>query len=220
MVENLAPLSAFQLNAFQPNIFFLDATVTHDGHVSIRSEPHVEGVDANKARECYATIIPVKPGDHIVAKCWMKIDDGRPYDPFSGARIGIDLYNTAGGKNYILSSVHSPTYPDTDEGIIANYVHWGTQGWVQRTIDFIVPSDYFTHDYRRNEEIPTTQVNAVIMWMQVWSSTYYGSEPGNAWFADPELYINPTPEPPPSSALGLLAIAAVLLLGFALLGGD
>jgi hypothetical protein len=173
-----------------PQIIYLDYSVTHNGHVSIRLEPHTAN-DVNTARECDGTWYAVKLGDHIVAKCWMKIDDNGDRDPYSGARIGIDLYNQQNGHNYLLYGIQGPTYPTTSEGERDNYVGWGTVGWVQRTIDFIIPSTYFTYDYLSGQTIPPTQVSSIVMWMQVWSGTYGGTEQGNAWFADAELYINP-----------------------------
>jgi hypothetical protein len=173
-----------------PQIIFLDYSVVRTaGKPSIRLEPHTAS-DVNNARECDCWLYTVKPGDHIVAKCWMKIDDNGDRQTYSGARIGIDLYNRQNGHNYILYGIQCPTYPNTPEGEKNNYVGWGTVGWVQRTIDFIVPSSFFTHEYSSGQTIPQTQVNGICLWMQVWSGTYGGTEQGNAWFADAELYIN------------------------------
>jgi hypothetical protein len=175
-------------------IIFLDYDIVHTlGKPSIRLEPHVDGVDNNPFRECDCHYYSCKPGDHIVAKCWIRIDANGDTDSFSGARIGIDLisnYDSMIGR-YPCVATAGPTYPNTEQDVINNYVHWGTVGWVQRTIDFIVPADYFTVDVFTGKTIAPAQVSSFGMWMQVWSSEYYGSEPGNAWFADAELYINP-----------------------------
>lgn len=160
-----------------PQYCFLDYSVTHNGHVSIRIEPDYVGV-----RECDSNFFPIEPGDHIVIKSWIKIEDNGDRDVWSGARIGIDLigdYDATIGR-----------YPCL-KGYDSQYVNWGTQGWVQRTLDFIVPSDYFTVDEVTGRTIRPTQATAAGMWLQVWSSTYGGTEPGNAWFADAEYYINP-----------------------------
>ena len=173
-----------------PQIIFLDNSVTHNGHVSIRLEPHTVN-DVNFAREVDCEWYNVKPGDHIVAKCWMKIDNLPGYlglDPndlstWKGARIGIDFY----GANGYINGVSGPhgTLPQPDADIMANYVPWGTEGWVQRTIEFYVPSTVPIDPYYRegNPEVPTS----IVMWMQVTNPT----DSANAWFADAELYINP-----------------------------
>lgn len=175
-----------------PQIIFLDYTVVMiAGKPTIRLEPHVDGVDVNNARECDSIEIAVEPGDHIVATCWMKTSASGfgDTDPCSGARIGIDLCDHNGG-DFILYGIETATYPNGDEA--SHYVHWGTNTWTQRTIDFVVPSDYFTYDYLSGTTISPRQVSSITMWMQVWSSTYGSTDPGLAWFADAELYINPT----------------------------
>ncbi len=173
---------------------FLDSTNVHTpGKPSIRIEP--TGTSGNTAREAWGPWYYVSPGDHIVAKCWIRIDalpSGYTYEDFAGARIGIDLRNAASGRGaYCLASCEASTYPETDEMIKNNYVHYGTVGWVQRTIDFIVPSNYYTRDLYTGNTLPSMRVNSVSFWMQVWSGTYGNNEPGNAWFAEAELYINP-----------------------------
>jgi hypothetical protein len=183
-----------------PQIIYLDYNVTHNDHVSIRLDPHTDN-DVNYARECDCTWYLVQPGDHIVASCWIKTDPSQlgDTDPASGGRIGIDLWYTDdppnwGSVNYILWGISEATYynpHDYDAGV-ANYVHWGTSTWTQRTIDFIVPDVYFTYDYMTGQTISPVKPNVICMWMQVWSSTYGSTDPGLVWFADAELYINPT----------------------------
>lgn len=177
--QNLAPIPDGWSLVYpdNPQYCYLDYSVTHNGHVSIRIEPDYVGT-----RECDSNFFPAKPGDHIVIKCWIRIEDNGDRDMWSGARIGIDLigdYDATIGRYPCLYDLGS------------TYVNWGTQDWVQRTIDFIVPSDYFTLDKVTGETITPTQISAAGMWMQVWSSTYGGTESGNAWFADAEFYINP-----------------------------
>jgi hypothetical protein len=182
------------------NIKYPDNNVLHNGNPSIRLEPSTDS--ENPAREVdhkYVGTWPycdlqVKLGDHIIFKCWIKIDplpSGYDYEDFAGARIGFDLNAVVNGARVNLYGLSAPTYPQTDDGIVANYVHWGTEGWVQRTIDFVISSDTFTYDYYSGTTIPATQISQIAPWMQVWSSKYGGTEPGNAWFADAELYINP-----------------------------
>jgi len=189
-----------------PGIIHLDTSVERTaGKPSIRLEPHVDGVDINNDRECDGTWYNCKPGDHIVAKCWIKIDSNNlpngttDTNQWSGARPGIDLY---GGSNLVWGideatyiNPHNPAGTDERD----QYVHWGTPGWTLRTIDFYVPSTTF-NTTSRGVAITPTKVTSFVMWLQVWSGTinpstgtiYGGSEPGRAWFADAELYINPT----------------------------
>jgi len=167
-----------------PQIIFVDSNVVRTtGKPSIRIEPHT-AADLNTARECNGIWYPVKPGDHIVAKCWVKIDDNGDRYAFSGARIGIDLYS---GNTLLPATAFWNTYFGGDFSKM--YVHWGTVGWAQRTIDIIVPAT--VGDSGGNPVKPTS----LVLWAQVWSSQYGGTEQGNAWFADAELYINPTGAP-------------------------
>jgi hypothetical protein len=176
------------------NIFVDYSTVHTTGKPSIRLEQ--TGTSGNKARECYGPVLTVKPGDHIVGKIWIKIDSlpaGYTYEDYAGARIGFDLRNLSPitGAYHCLESLEAPTYPDTTAGLKANYVQFGTVGWVQRTIDFVVPTTYYTKDLYTSATISSMQINQVTLWMQVWSPMYGNSIPANAWFADAELYLNP-----------------------------
>jgi hypothetical protein len=184
-----------------PQIIFLDNTAVRTaGKPSIRLERHTSA-DQNAARECDCKWYLVKPGDHIVASCWIKAEPSQLGDtnPASGGRIGIDLWYTDnpphwGNKNYILWGISSSTYenPYTYQGEVDNYVHFGTSVWMQRTIDFVVPDTYFTKDQLTGQTISPVKPNVICMWTQVWSSTYGAADPARAWFADAELYINPT----------------------------
>ena len=160
-----------------PQIIHLDSTVTYNNQASIRIDRHTI-TDINSAREINSDGISAKPGQHIVFTCWMKTTESGYGDtnPYSGARIGIDFYRN--GQR--IGSVQSPTYPDTDQGVRINYVNWGTSQWTQRTIDFTVP-----------QTISGQTPSGMILWMQVWSSTYGSTDPGHAWFANAQLYINP-----------------------------
>ena len=178
---------------------FVDTQITHSGTPSIRIEP--TGTSGNAARECFGMGVNAYPGDHIVFKCWIKIDAlpvGYMAEGYAGARIGIDLryQNQDGIIMYCLDTLEGTTYPVTPENGHANYVHFGTVGWVQRTIDFIVPDAWFYTDLYTGQAITPVQVNKLSMWMQVWSPLYQGDVPASAWFADTELYVNPgTVEP-------------------------
>jgi len=171
-----------------PQIIFVDYSVIRTvGKSSIRLEPHTSA-DVNQWRECDGTWYPVKPGDHIVAKCWIKVDDTYVYtgtDPpeYNGGRLGMDLYgpNGAGGIT-ILDS-----YPHDGAEHIASEVHWGTIGWTLRTWDIVVQSTIYTKDVYGNI-IPATPITKMVLWLDVRPATATGL----VWFADAELYINPT----------------------------
>ena len=176
----------------------LDYDVVRTAEVpSIRIERHVEG-DDNTARECDGTWYPVQPGDHILARCWMKTEPSQLGDtnPYSGARIGIDLYNMESGHgSYLLWGIEESTYynPHNTEDERDNYVHWGTSEWTLRTIEFDVPDVGFTYNYMPGQEgtIPATKVSHIVLWLQVWSGYSGPNDPARAWFADAEFYINP-----------------------------
>jgi len=178
-----------------PQITHVDYSVLHDGHPSMRIEHHVEGVDPNRAREIDVSWFAVKPGDHIVFKCWIKTgpqasgyanDLGLRWG--SGGRIGIDFYgeNYIGGVSYNPKGASPTTNSPSSTEQRANYVLWGSD-WEFRTIDLIVPP-YFASDGYVFPEGEMKLVKGIIPWAQAWSN-----EPGTgiAWFADAELYINP-----------------------------
>ena len=181
-----------------PQITHVDNSVLHNGHVSIRIDHHVDGVDPNYAREVDLDWLAANPGDHIVFKCWIKTspqaagyanDLGYPWG--SGGRIGIDFYddNRIGAiqsnPNGIAPVITGANW-ETVQAVRANYVLWGGD-WSQRTIDFIIPQYVGSDGYAYpNGEMHTPY--GIIPWLQAW-----GNEPetGVAWFADCELYINP-----------------------------
>lgn len=165
------------------NVFF-DYTVRRSSLPSIRIEPNT--VDpSNEWREVYCCV-PVNPGDHVVAKAYIKVDAGTPQD-FSGARIGLDIKMS--DFHTLLATVCDgqvfvPPAKTPDELTKREYVHWGEAGWVERSIDVVMPSDL--------------AVGSLCLWLQVWNSYGLGgTEQKVAWFADTELYINREVGPPP-----------------------
>jgi len=148
--------------------------------------------DMNGARECDGVWYNVSVGDHIVFKCWEKTGlsqhpayNNDPTDSYGvGARIGMDLYAPDPNRpGYIMivagALVNGVGYDDTS--ISGHYSSAGsdvpcnTSTWTQQVIDYIVPSGY--------------GITQVVGWMQM------RPEQGDSvqgWFADCELYINPT----------------------------
>jgi hypothetical protein len=174
-----------------PQICHLDTAVLHNGHVSIRIDPPFAS-DPQKAREVNTKWIPVNPGDHIVFKAWIKVDTiaGYQFNPddvgtWRGARVGISYY----GANDLIRDVVGPNGEilPSSEDTIASYVFWNTDGWVQQTIDCVVPN-IIPHRITGESEVP----KGIIAWFQVWG--YPDNAPtsfGSGWMSDTELYINP-----------------------------
>lgn len=188
---------------------YLDASVLHLGHDSIR----MERGDGSKSREIEAAdftqddgAIRVSPGDHIVFSVYMKTSASsiNDYSATSGVRLGIDFY--VNGVHRIIG-VQDPKgvgwtpangYPKDQ---VDNWVKWGSD-WTQRTMDFIVPKQYNYDGYGGDGSWVTgvTMVtpNSMLPWIQVWSEDHENADTGTAWFADAKLYINPTTEPTPT----------------------
>ena len=190
---NLAPIpTAWPLDyGSGPQIVFLDNTVTHNGNVSIRLDQHTSA-DVNTNRECDSLFFTVKPGDHVVFKCWIQISASGLGDtnPYSGARLGIDFYDSHRITGVQSDGQHGFFPNETDQSVANNYVNWGTSGWVQKTIDLIVPNT-FESDGSYYPSYQQQTPTGMILWMQVWSSTYGSTDPGHAWFSDATLNINP-----------------------------
>jgi hypothetical protein len=169
-----------------PQIIYLDYSVTHNGQVSIRLDPHTDN-DVNYARECDGTWYTVRPGDHIVAKCWILCGDSGIGDtnPYHGARLGIDSYAQTSQGYGIVDS-----YPHDGQEHLDSMVHWGTNMWAQKVWDIIIPSTYYTRVYRGGSVLDCNpvQIDSMVLWLQVLTPT----DTGVAWFADAELYSNPT----------------------------
>ena len=190
---NLAPIpSAWYLTyGSGPQIIHLDNTVVHNGKPSIRLDQHTSA-DVNVDRECDSIWLAVKPGDHIVFSCWMKTTSSGLGDtnPFSGARIGIDFYDSKRITGVQSDGQHGYFPNEDDQAIANNYVNWGTSVWTKRTIDFVVPNTMGSDGYYysiNQQRTPT----GMIVWMQVWSSTYGSTDSGQAWFSNATVYINP-----------------------------
>jgi hypothetical protein len=155
--------------------------------------------DVNTARECDGTWYSVKPGDHIVAKCWILVDHTYVYTgtapAYSGGRLGMDFYAPSGVGKYITIV---DGHPHDGSEHIASVVPWGTVGWTLRTWDIIIPNTIYTKD-SAGKTIPPSPITCMVLWLDVKPV----SAKGSVWFADGELYINPNSTPtaptPPST---------------------
>ncbi len=165
-------------------IYSDDATVEHTvGNPSIKLGWHVTGVDNNIYREIDGSWIPVNVGDHIVFSVWIKTGNGTNADDNSyGGRIGIDLYGYVDG---VLQAI--AWYPQYSAN---SAVPWGSD-WTKLTFNVVVPSDIYGSVNPFNGQPYTIHSNgpyAIIPWCDVRTTT----DPNYVWFADAELYINPT----------------------------
>jgi hypothetical protein len=172
----------------------LDSSITHNGHSSVRIDP--VGATDNYAREADGAPHNISPGDHIVFSCWIKTSSSTLGDISNqaGGRIGIDFY----GPNGLVTGTASPDgqvwtpsngYPSIT---YLNYVVWGTSTWTKITMDFAVASTYPAAEGGNYQSGQMVTPTAIIPWLQVWSIVNGASDGGSAWFADSELYINPT----------------------------
>lgn len=172
-----------------PQIIHLDYNIIRTlGNPSIRLEPHTAN-DGNTAREVNGRWYPCKPGDHIVAKCWIRTESSTPIenaDPYHGGRIGIDLYVPMGDGVHIGIA---DSYPHSGQEHLDAMVRWGTPVWTLKTWDIIIPSTIYTQAWD-GTPIPPTPITEFVLWMQG-MQVNDGTAVGNAWFADAELYINP-----------------------------
>ncbi len=176
----------------------LDYNVQYNGNPTIRQDP--VGSTNNYHREVDGPYIKVNPGDRIVFSVWIKTSASSFGDKsdFSGARFGIDFYGAQGAITGTASPDGSAMWTPWGgwaETTELNYVHWGTSTWTQKVMSFTVASGYPAYPgYAGNWNYASGQwvtPIAIIPCMQVWSSTYGAADNGQAWFANPELTINP-----------------------------
>jgi len=179
-----------------PQIIHLDHAIYRTSPPSIRLDPHVDGVDVNYCRECDGKWHNINVGDRILAKCWIFCGDSQVGDTvlWHGARLGLDLYaHTSKGYGIIDS------YPHDGAEHIASVVRWGSKVWTQKTWDLIVSSALYNKVRLAGSSIPVdcdpVQIDSFVLWLDTRPET----DKGLAWFADPELYINPTGQPPPAT---------------------
>jgi hypothetical protein len=163
-------------------------TTTHNGNPSIRIGPDYS---SRQTREVDGKWVNIHPGDHVIFSCWIKTDSfsGTTY-PWSGGRIGIDLYIPVGDGSVSIIDDGHPTDQESSKGICV--VGWG-KDWTKVTWDFVVPSTvyYSAREWISGQlvtiPIPNgAQIGGCIVWLdarELKDSAY-------AYFADSELYIN------------------------------
>jgi hypothetical protein len=182
--KNLMTLSDFTLIlGSSPQYAFLDNSVTYNGSPSIRIGPDYVG----STREIDGKWINIKPGDRIVAKIWILVGSSSMGDTITwhGGRLGLDLYTHTSAGYGIVDS-----FPHDGQEHINSVVKWGTNVWMQKTWDLIIPSTQYTQMHTGNlvmKSCNPVQIDSFVLWLDVRGTT----DTGLAWFANPELYINP-----------------------------
>jgi archaellum component FlaG (FlaF/FlaG flagellin family) len=189
-----------------PQIIFLDYNVVRTvGKPSIRLERHT-AADVNTMREVDGTWYSIKPGDHIVAKVWIKttVSNLGDTDYRDGGRIGIDFYAHTSVGYSIVDSADSSIGDTPTAGShipVGNCVlNWNNPTWTQKGWDIIVPTAQYTQVKRGGtvQAINPVQIDSFV----VWFDGRPVGDTGLIWFADGEIYINPNftstaPAPPP-----------------------
>jgi len=210
--SNLEPLSAFYADMNYGGYASLDTTVTHNGNPSIRVGPS----DVNRvSREVDGAWINVNPGDHVYYTVWAKTDAlPTSTDMQGGATFGFDLYISS-NLGYGIASLDPntqashPTGSERGWGVNAyGYTQFGVAGhvcripwntdWTLMIWDFTVPTDYYTYvdttvngvkqiGVQQIYSVNPVQINSMVTWFDARQCT----DPANAWFANPQLYIIP-----------------------------
>lgn len=145
----------------------------------------------------------VSPGDVVYFSAWVKSD--MPSGSFpNGMLIGVDLY----GSERIME-VHARTetwvFDNNDASLITKlgstaWVPFGTD-WSHITLEFTVPPNFFTHnDSGGTLANGPQQISGMIPWLagNFRGGSAHTNIPCNLWFADTELYINPSSYPTPT----------------------
>jgi hypothetical protein len=112
---------------------------------------------------------------------------GNNGNPLDGVRIGIDIYD---GQEDICGT--SQTDGSTTGTSHPTFVPWGTSTWTLVTINFIVPKTFsYINQGGSNPEGFANGQQVVPVWMNPWVQALDANDGGEAWFAYPQLYINP-----------------------------
>lgn len=182
-----------------PQITHVDPNVLHNGHRSIRIDAHQEGVDPNKYREVNRSMIPVKPGDHIVFKAWVKTGHSTLGEDGVSGNGGLIMFDYYSATHRLHE--HSSDNPRNDvETYLTWTTYWNDPGvyvpfnsdWTLRTLDTIVPTKVIDDV---TNQLATEPIAGIIPVME--ASGYivapnHQQDQGIVWFADAELYINPS----------------------------
>lgn len=168
----------------------LDSSVTYNGNPSIRIDGPPTAANPYREVDTYG-VIPVKPGDHLVFKVWIKTAPSTSGGG-GGALMGLDLFGPSGRLWEVVPGT-TTNFNDPGYGWQGAYqwVPYNTD-WTLRTLDFYVPTLNFTTT-DGGSPVPPQQVNGFVAWMYMHNE----QDAGAGYFADAELYINPSVTPPP-----------------------
>lgn len=198
-----------------PYICFEDSTVkAPSGANSLRLEPHTSA-DTNTGREVDTPWIHVHPGDHIVFRVYAKTGNHANPTIYTGARIGIDFYVSSvpagywgvvdaqphgyyytsgnwyshGDANYVAGAWDTVNYQTFADVAVSDFkLPWSSNSsWTLLEWDITVPTKTYSQNFQAYAITPQ-QISGMIAFLD---AREIGDE-ANAWFADPELYINPT----------------------------
>jgi hypothetical protein len=94
--------------------------------------------------ELDGTFVKIQPGDHVVFTVWLWTGAATTTETNSrsGAVIGIDMFGSSGRIGELSSSDGKETYPNYPATMQNVVVHYGSNAWVQVTMNFVVQSQY------------------------------------------------------------------------------
>jgi hypothetical protein len=185
---------SYYAEPFTENII-IDSNVLYNGQDTIRlNNPNNYAGCTNGARESDGPQIYLSAGETVVFSVWMKTSSstlGDNGNSQSGERIGIDFYDNQediGGTSRTDGTIAGAM----GVGGSNTFVPWGTSTWTQVTISFVVPKTQPYGDqglsnpegFIENQQVTPT-------WFTPWVQALNTNDGGQAWFADPQLYINP-----------------------------
>jgi hypothetical protein len=183
---------SYYAEPFTKNII-IDSSVLYNGQDTIRLDnPNNYSGCTNGARESDGPQIFISPGETVVFSVWMKTSSSTLGDngqTTTGERIGLDYYDNQediGGTSSTDGSVAG------FGGAINTFIPWGTNTWTQVTISFVVPKTQPYGDQGGyNPEGFVNGQQVTVIWCTPWVQALNANDGGQAWFADPQLYISP-----------------------------
>jgi len=177
------------------NVYY-DTTTEYQGNPSWRIAP--TGSGAESAVDNDWASLAVTPGETVTMSVWI-YTTGTSVGTSAGATFGIDFYTANYDGSWARidgvnapQEIPAPIYGDPTNngwtGAAAFNVPWGSS-WVQRTYNFVVPSQLEGDGIMRNNQVPSgtfVTPQYICPWLMISGSTQY-----TTYFSDFQLYINP-----------------------------
>lgn len=202
----------------------IDNTVLYNGKPSVKL---TADNTTRRTRELDCLWVNVKAGDHVVFRVKAKTSAlaGSP-SIYKGARIGMDMDAPVLGGIEIVDGVPhdyvningqwvSGTqggYPLTDTFPavpISRFLLPPNSDWTIIEWDIIIPSRIYTNTWFGRVALPTpSQTTKIAAWLDAREL----DDPPTVWFADAELYINPSEPPPSGSNMAGAVVAGVAIV--------